>query len=147
MEVDLVEVPDALELQQRDPNLDTQRAAPSASRSRADRFMHRLLRSSTRRRVDPSSVHRVFSTSMVLSGLRCLFSYVLIPFVVPAIGAFTAPALGIVLSVLALVFDVRGLRRFWIVDHKSRWAMTAVYIAVMSFVLVLLGTDIAHLAS
>ena len=34
----------------------------------------------------------------------------------------------------ALVFDVRGVRRFWLANHKYRWAMTGVYAAVMAMV-------------
>jgi hypothetical protein len=49
--------------------------------------------------------------------------------------------------VLALVFDVIGIRRFWINDHRWRWAMTVIYAAVMVLVSTLLVGDIVHLAS
>ena len=84
---------------------------------------------------------------MVISGLRCLLSYVVLPFVAPAVGAATGvePYLGIPISIVALVFDVRGLRRFWIADHRYRWHMTVVYLAVMGLVTALLIGDIAKL--
>ena len=84
---------------------------------------------------------------MVISGLRCLLSYVLLPFVGPAVGAAAGvePYLGIPISVIALVFDVRGLRRFWIADHRYRWQMTAIYLAVMGLVSALLIGDIGRL--
>jgi hypothetical protein len=109
-------------------------------RSRADMAMRRLLfvpaGPST---VGDDAVHRMFSFSIVLSALRCLLSYVVFPIVTPAIG--------IPIAVLALTFDVVGIRRFWVNDHRWRWAMTAIYAAVMVLVGALLVGDIAHLAS
>ena len=46
-----------------------------------------------------------------------------------------------------LFFDVVGLRRFWKADHRWRWAMTAIYVAVMALVSALLIGDIVDLAS
>ena len=123
---------------------------PVVLRSRADLAMRRLLfvppGPST---VDDDAVHRMFSFSIVLSGLRCLLSYVVFPIATPALGLATGvgPAIGIPIAVLALVFDVIGIRRFWVNDHQWRWIMTAIYAAVMILVSVLLAGDIAHLAS
>jgi hypothetical protein len=119
-------------------------------RSRADMAMRRLLfvpaGPST---VGDDAVHRMFSFSIVLSALRCLLSYVVFPIVTPALGLATGvgPAIGIPIAVLALTFDVVGIRRFWVNDHRWRWAMTAIYAAVMVLVGALLVGDIAHLAS
>ena len=81
-------------------------------------------------------VHRVFSISILLSAARCLLSYVVFPVVLPSLGvaAGIGPAIGIPVGILALVFDVRGIRRFWIVNHRSRWAITFLYLAVMVMV-------------
>jgi hypothetical protein len=90
----------------------------------------------------------MFSVSIVVSALRCLLSYVVFPIVTPALGLATGvgPAIGIPIGVLALVFDVVGIRRFWVNDHQWRWPMTGVYAAVMVLVSVLLVGDIVHLA-
>ena len=100
-------------------------------------------------KVGEDAVHRMFSFSIVLSGLRCLLSYVVFPIATPALGLATGvgPAVGIPIAVLALVFDVIGIRRFWVNDHRWRWAMTVIYAAVMVLVTVLLIGDIAHFAS
>jgi hypothetical protein len=92
-------------------------------------------------------VHRAFSIAMVLSGLRCLLSYLVFPIVLPALGAASVvgPAVGIPVALLALVFDVRGIRRFWLADHPSKWAFTWIYVAVMVLVLSLLIVDIHRL--
>jgi hypothetical protein len=84
---------------------------------------------------------------MVISGTRCLLSYIVLPFLAPALGAATGvePYFGIPISIIALVFDVRGMRRFWIADHRYRWPMTVIYLAVMGLVTALLVSDIHHL--
>lgn len=93
---------------------------------------------------DEAAAHRLFSTSIVLSGLRCLLSYVIFPVVLPAVGAATsiAPAIGIPVGVLALVFDVRGMRRFFVVEHRWRWWIAGLYLAVMGLVVYLVAVDI-----
>ncbi|MBV9661383.1 MAG: hypothetical protein JO337_09515 [Acidimicrobiales bacterium] len=91
--------------------------------------------------------HRLFSVSIALSATRCLATYVILPVVTPLIGPSTGtgPEIGIPLSILALVFDVRALRRFWLADHRWRWRMTILYGLLMVLVTALLGWDIAHL--
>ena len=98
------------------------------------------------RRVTDDEVHRTFSIGIVLSALRCLLTYVLLPIITPVLGAATSigPALGIPLSLVALVFDVIGIRRFWMARHRWRWEMTVVYLAVMGLVVALLVGDIGH---
>jgi hypothetical protein len=118
--------------------------------SRADSAMRRLLwvpaGPST---VGDDAVHRMFSFSIVLSALRCLLSYVVFPIATPALGLATGvgPAIGIPIAVLALFFDVIGIRRFWLTNHPWRWGMTFVYAAVMVLVSTLLVGDIVHLAT
>src|SRR5262245_9896722 len=63
---------------------------------------------------------RVVSTSILISALRCTLSYVILPFVAPIIGIAgdLGPALGITISVVAIVANVFSIRRFWRADHK-----------------------------
>jgi hypothetical protein len=123
---------------------------PVVLRSRADVAMRRLLFvPAGPTTVGDDAVHRMFSFSIVLSALRCLLSYVVFPIATPALGLATGvgPAIGIPIALLALFFDVVGIRRFWLTDHRWRWAMTFVYAAVMVLVSALLIGDIAHLVS
>jgi hypothetical protein len=71
---------------------------------------------------------------------------VIFPFVLPAIGAAAAvgPAIGIPVGLLALVFDAMGIRRFWLADHRYRWQMSAIYLAVMCLVSYLVVVDLVH---
>ncbi|NNN21840.1 MAG: hypothetical protein HKL80_07570 [Acidimicrobiales bacterium] len=91
---------------------------------------------------------RIFSISIAISGLRCILSYVLFPFILPFTGLATTsePYLGIPIGVIALIFDVMGIRRFWAAKHKYRWIVSFVYLAVMIMVAILVGIDIHTLA-
>lgn len=98
-------------------------------------------------KVSEDSAHRLFSASILLSAFRCLLGYVFLPIVTPILGATAGvgPVLGIPIAVVALIFDVRGIRRFWLVDHRHRWGITWLYVAVMCMVTFLLVRDILHL--
>jgi hypothetical protein len=114
-------------------------------RPKADQTMRRLLRVPVDRApIDESETHRIFSASIFLSALRCLLSYIVLPFVLPAIGLArgVGPAIGIPIGILALTFDFLGIRRFWLADHRQRWAFTALYAVVGTMVLILLIVDI-----
>ncbi len=114
-------------------------------RPKADQTMRRLLRvPDDRAPIDESETHRIFSASIFLSALRCLLSYIVLPFVLPAIGLArgVGPAIGIPIGILALTFDFLGIRRFWLADHRQRWAFTALYAVVGTMVLILLIVDI-----
>jgi hypothetical protein len=114
-------------------------------RSKADQTMRRLLRvPADQTPIDESETHRIFSASIFLSALRCLLSYIVLPVVLPAIGLArgVGPAVGIPIGLLALTFDYLGIRRFWLADHRQRWAFSALYAVVGTMVLVLLIVDI-----
>jgi hypothetical protein len=124
-----------------------QTSAPrSSTRPAAERRIRHLLRVPERRPAESEdSANRIFSVSIVLSALRCLLTYIFLPILSPLLGLATSvgPAVGIPLAVVALVFDVAGIRRFWLADHRWRWQMTAVYVVVMCFVLALLAGNLA----
>lgn len=121
-------------------------AAPS--RSRAEQIVRRALFVRERPPRSGRDAQRLFSVAMAISGVRCLLSYVVLPFVAPAIGAATGvePYFGVPISIVAIVFDVRGMRRFWLADHRYRWEMTFIYLAVIGLVTSLLVTDLIRLA-
>lgn len=91
-------------------------------------------------------VYRLFSTSIIISATRCLLSYVVFPIFAPVIGAATGagPAIGLTVGSVALVFDVLSIRRFWLAEHRWRWPMTGIYVAVIGLVSVLLANDISR---
>lgn len=84
---------------------------------------------------------------MLISAIRCTLTYVVFPFVVPAVGFATGvgPLVGIVIGVVAIAYDVFTIRRFFAVDHRWRWQVSAVAFGVICLLSVLLVQDIAHL--
>lgn len=122
------------------------RPAP-ARPSRADAVARRvLLIPPERGRTSEADAQRLFSTSILISALRCLLTYIVFPVVTPLVGALSgvAPVIGIPIAVVALVFDVLGIRRFFLAGHRLRWPVTGIYLAVMGLVAYLLAGDIAH---
>ncbi len=115
-------------------------------RGAADRFARRALRIR-----DPASeedVHNVFSSSILLSATRCLLSYIVFPVLAPWVGALPliGPAIGLPVGAVALVFDVKAIRRFFRADHRWRWVAAALYLVVMAMVASLMARDISRLA-
>ena len=122
----------------------------SATRSRADMVVRRLLRIRDRPPgVSAASAYSAFQRSMLISAIRCTLTYVIFPFVVPAAGFATGvgPVVGIIIGVVAITCDVFTIRRFFTVDHKWRWHFSAVAGSVICLLLVLMVQDIAHLLS
>lgn len=98
-------------------------------------------------RASEDQAHRLFSISIALSAARCLVTYVGLPVVAPLVGSAAggSPAVGIPLGIVALVFDVRAVRNFWLAEHRWRRQMTALYALVMAMVTALLIHDILAL--
>lgn len=93
-------------------------------------------------------VHGAFTTSVVASAARCLLTYVVLPVLAPVVGvaAGVGPWIGIALAAVALGANIVSVRRFWLVDHRWRWAYTVVCAAVMALLVVLVAGDVAELA-
>jgi hypothetical protein len=141
-------------------DLDVASAPPSAAlvqvalpprRSSADRFARKVLR--IHEPAGDQDVHNIFSSSIALSATRCLLSYIVLPGLALVWGLLglgtlplVGPAIGVPVGVLALVFDVRAIRRFFQADHRWRWAATALYLTVMVMVTALVVRDIVRLA-
>lgn len=129
------------------PDLVVAGTVPLPVQSRADIVMRRLLLVPDAPPRERRDVHRLFSTGIVLSALRCLLTYVFLPIVAPLLGvaAGVGPAVGLPLAAVALGFDVVGMRRFFVANHRSRWAMSGIYLAVMGLVVALMVIDIIDL--
>lgn len=107
------------------------------SYSAADRAMRRMLRVDGLDRSASKGAHRAFRTSVLVSAVRCLITYLLIPILVPllSLSGWVAAPIGIVLCVIAVVNGVVSVRRFWLADHPRRW----VYTGFMCVVFVILA--------
>ncbi len=90
---------------------------------------------------------RTFSTSMVVSGIRCLLTYVLFPWLLPVLGVATSigPAIGLPIAVVAIYFNVRSILRFRSAGHRLKWMIIPINVSVIVLLVVLMGLDIADL--
>jgi hypothetical protein len=117
-------------------------------RSATDRFMRRVLR--VGEVVDKNAIlgaRRSTTAAIVVSGIRCIITYLLIPILAPIVGisdAASAPVT-IALSVLAIVMGISGVRRFWIADHRARWAYTIFIGVIVALLVVGIVLDLASL--
>ncbi|HKY49076.1 MAG TPA: hypothetical protein VJQ79_13955 [Acidimicrobiia bacterium] len=100
--------------------------------------------------VDKTAVfgaRRSTTTAIVISGIRCTITYLVIPILAPFVSlleALEAPV-SIILSSFAIVTGIRGVRRFWIADHRSRWWYTAFIGVVVVMLLVAIALDLSGL--
>ena len=87
---------------------------------------------------------RSTTTAIVVSGIRCTVTYVLIPILTPFVtllDTFGAP-ISIALSSFAIVMGIRGVRRFWIADHRARWSYTMLIGAILLMLCVAIFIDV-----
>lgn len=122
--------------------------APPAERPAADQFVRRVLRISPNRpKGSRAGATRAFNTSILVSAVRCLLTYIVLPFVAPVLGIAkdVGPWVGIAIGVVAIACNILSMRRFWAADHKWRWAYTGIAVVVIGFLLVLMATDVAEL--
>jgi len=114
-----------------------------------DRILRRVLRIPDRAPGAGSvaAAQSAFSRSMIVSGTRCLLTYVVLPFVAPAVGVATGigPILGLLVGAAALATNVISMRRFWMAEHRWRWVYTVVALSVMVLVGVLMAHDLREL--
>ena len=125
-------------------------AASPVERPAADQFMRRLLRiPADRPKGTRKDANKAFSTSILVSAVRCILTYILLPFVAPVLGIAkdVGPWVGIPIGIAAIVCNVLSMRRFWAADHKWRWAYTGIATVVIGFLLVLMASDAAELLS
>ena len=123
--------------------------APDGPRSNADLIARRILRiPETGPRVSAAKAQSAFQKSMLISATRCTLTYVVFPFLAPAIGFATGvgPWIGLLIGTVAIVCDVFTVRRFFVADHKWRWPFTAIASSIIVLLAVLLVQDISHIA-
>ncbi len=109
--------------------------------------MLKLLRLPVERSGTDADAQSAFQRSIIVSSVRCLLTYIFLPFVAPTISFFATigPALGIVVSIVAIASIIISMRRFWRVRHGQRWAYTILGGLMFCFIIFLLVRDIAAL--
>ena len=96
---------------------------------------------------EPVGAERLFSKSIVVSGIRCLLSYIILPFVTPFIGLApgVGAGLGLVIGLVAIAANLFSIRRFWRADHRWKLPVTVLHVAVIGLLVVLVVNDLREL--
>jgi hypothetical protein len=97
--------------------------------------------------VNEAEITRAFSTSMVVSGVRCLLAYIVFPWILPLLGVAggVGPAVGLVVGVVAIGFNVASIRRFMRTGHRYRYWIATINVLVIGMLTVLIVRDVADL--
>ena len=90
---------------------------------------------------------RVFSVSVVVSGVRCFLAYVLFPWVLPAAGIASGvgSGLGLAIGAVAIVFNGLSIRRFQRAEHRWRWPITLLNSGIIVLLAILMVIDLNDL--
>ena len=90
---------------------------------------------------------KAFSTSVLVSAVRCTLAYVVFPWLLPAFGLAggVGPGIGLAVGVVAIGFNVASIRRFHRSDHRWKWPITGLNCAVIAMLTVLAVIDISDL--
>ena len=85
---------------------------------------------------------------MVVSGTRCLLTYLVFPYLLPVLGLADSvgPALRAPIGLVAIVFNGLSIRRFWRADHRLKWPVSTVNAAVIVLLCYLTVGDFVDLA-
>ena len=111
-----------------------------------DAFMRRLLRLPPG--ADPAlTAEKAFGTSILISTVRCLLTYVLLPLLKPVIdlSGGVGPVLGLVIGAVSATAIVYSMRRFWRASHRWRWAYTVVGGGILVLLAIQAVGDVAAL--
>ncbi len=94
--------------------------------------------------VSQDAATRTFSTSVLVSAVRCTLAYVVFPWLLPAFGVAgdVGPAIGLVIGPVAIAFNVASIRRFHASDHRWKWYITVLNCAVIVLLAVLFVLDV-----
>ncbi|MEM7273596.1 MAG: hypothetical protein AAF547_10985 [Actinomycetota bacterium] len=88
-----------------------------------------------------------FSRSIVISGIRCTLTYVVLPFIAPWIGLApgVGPTIGLTVGVVAIAANIFSIRRFWRADHRWKIHATVLHSAVLLLLAILMVLDLRQL--
>ncbi len=92
---------------------------------------------------------RAFSTSVLISAVRCTLAYIVFPWLLPAIGVAggIGPGVGLAVGIVAIGFNVASIRRFHRADHPWKWPISALNACVIVLLTILAVIDVSDLLS
>ena len=116
----------------------------AAQYSSAERFMRKLLRVDQSAPATAADARKALQTSVLVSAIRCILTYIVLPFVLPFLGlaAGVGPLIGAAIGIIAAVCIVSSMRRFWRSNHSARWGYTAFGAIMLTFLVAMSIRDI-----
>lgn len=98
---------------------------------------------------DQNEAARLFSLSIVISGTRCLLTYIVFPWVLPVLGIAggVGPVVGVAVGVVAIAFNLLSIRRWRASGHAWRVPLITLNSIVIVFLIVLVVLDVSELVS
>ena len=97
---------------------------------------------------DPGlTAEKAFGTSLLISTVRCLLTYIVLPLLKPVIdlSGGVGPVLGLVIGSVSAAAIIFSMRRFWRVSHRWRWGYTALGGGILVLLAVQAVGDVAAL--
>ncbi len=97
--------------------------------------------------LDQEAAQRGFSRSVLISGIRCTLTYVILPLVTPFIGLApnVGPVVGLTVGTVAIAANLFSIRRFWRSDHRWKIQATVLHCSVLALLAVLMVLDLREL--
>ena len=88
-----------------------------------------------------------FSQSILISGIRCVLTYVVFPFIFPIVGITSGigSTIGLIIGTIAIVANVFSIRRFWKADHKYKVPVSILNVGIIVLLVVLVILDANNL--
>ena len=92
---------------------------------------------------------RLFSQSILISGIRCMLTYVVFPFIFPIVGITSGigSTIGLIIGTIAIVANIFSIRRFHKADHKYKWPVSALNAGIIVLLVILVAFDANNLFS
>ena len=126
--------------------------APAATpaigrRSRADLVMRRILLLPTDQYAPGAGAESLFGKSILISAVRCLITYIVVPVLAPIIDLTTSvgPAVGLAVGAISTIAIVAATRRFFAADHRFRWPYAAIGGSILGLLIVQAVFDVSAL--
>lgn len=88
-----------------------------------------------------------FQRSITVSGIRCILTYVVFPFVAPLVGlaAGVGAVVGLIIGTVSIAANIFSIRRFQRADHRLKRPVTALHLGVIVLLAILFYRDVATL--
>jgi hypothetical protein len=85
--------------------------------------------------------------SLVITAVRCILMYAVIPLLAPVVGwiGVVARPISLAMSTAAIGLAVYSLRRVWLADWRYRWAYTAFIATVVALLVIVIVLDVRAL--